>query len=607
MNNKFTLSKTLYVILFYVFVFGIVLEFTRSEFVLRFNPENRETARVTSIPLPKTLKATLKQDTYLVVNSPNNPDSMKLNNNIIQTLTYMHKESVEAPLNALPTDLKNYTGVIITFEEIDQMRHLNELITYVEEGGSVFFAIRPGINDALYSMYRKLGIYEVGSYTTATGIELLSNILIMKKGMRIDEDFLQNSSLMVGLGPTSRLHVKSINNIPLLWDVPFKRGKFVVFNGTFLSTKDNRGLITGSISLMKDDYIYPIMNMKIANIDDFPAPVPKGYHSLIRKNHDMDTESFYRNIWWPFIQEGAKRYDLKYAGYAIQTYNNRIQAPFSDETGEQQDQLIKYGRELLKMGGEIGIHGYNHQPLTIDQVKVTAIGYRAWNSQSDMEEALKELNNYLETTIPNRKAISYVPPSNIIDESGLAAISVAFPTIKVISSIYLEDATNQAYVQEFTNDGRYINLPRISSGYGYSPETQWSIANAINSIGVFSHFIHPDDILDEERTSSKSWGQLSSEYNSMLSSIKDDFPWLRSLLPSEAAEWFERYSRTTIYTEENAQGIRVYCDNFAGEISFLFKTNKKIDKVKDCTAEEIDDGVYLIKGYKEIFEIGLVE
>jgi hypothetical protein len=607
MNNKFKLSKTLYIILFYVFVFGIVLEFTRSEYVLRFHSETKQTAQANYIPLSEKLKSSLKQETYLVVNNPDNQDSLNLSDNIIQTLNYMQKKSVETPFSELPINYKEYSGIIITFEEIDQIPQLNEIVTYVEKGGSVFFAIRPGLSDALYSMYRKLGIFEVGSFTTAKGINLTSNILIRQKELRIEDGSILNSSLAVGLEPTSRIHAKSINNIPLLWDIAYKNGRFVVYNGTMLNSKDNRGLITGAISFMKDDFIYPIMNMKIANIDDFPAPIPEGYNSLIQKEHHMDTESFYRNVWWPFIQAGAEKFDVKYAGYVIQTYNNLVQGPFEDKEGEQQDNLIKYGRELLKIGGEIGIHGYNHQSLTTDPEKVRDLGYKAWKSEDDMEEALKEVEQYIKNVFPNLDLKSYVPPSNVVDESGLSAIQATIPSINVISALYLEDAVDRTYIQEFGHDGSYINLPRITSGYAYTNQNKWAIANALTSIGVFSHFIHPDDLLDEGRANSKSWGQLSTEYNSMLHSVKRDYPWLRSILPSEAAEWLLRYSQTTIYTEKKEQSLKVYCDKFSGEAFFIFRTNKKITNLKDCTVEAIDDGVYLVKGSKEIFEIGLGE
>lgn len=607
MNYKFKLNQTVYIILFFVFTFGVVLELTRSEYVLKYHPDTGKKVVVNIIPLPEKLKASLKKDKYLVLSNTNNQDSIDLKGNILQTLSYMKLLGEDKNVTSFPKELDQYSGIIITFEELDLIPDLKAIERYVEEGGSVFFAIRPGINDGLFHIYRKLGLYEVGSFIETNGIELTSNILIKQKGLLINDETIINSSLSVGLEPKSRVHARSANNIPLLWDVPYQKGRFILFNGSMLSSKVNRGLLVGSISLMKEDFIYPIMNMKLANIDDFPAPVPEGYNQQILKEHDMSTEDFYRKIWWPFIQDGAKKYDVRYAGFIIQNYNDRVQPPFTDKTGEELETLISYGRELLKMGGEIGIHGYNHQSLTTEYERISHLGYNAWESQKDMEESLKELNDYIKRAFPNLKVKSYVPPSNIIDEKGLKAIRSVVPEVNILSSLYLEDKSGHVLVQEYMSDKNFIHLPRITYGYSYSNESKWAIANSLTSIGVFSHFIHPDDILDEERNSSKTWEQISQEYNTMLHDLKKNYPWLRSMLPREAAKWLEQYSNTTIYTERNAGKLRVYCDSYSGETYFIFRTNKQITSMKDCTVKEIDDGVYLVTGHKEIFEIGLME
>ncbi len=51
----------------------------------------------------------------------------------------------------------------------------------------------------------------------------------------------------------------------------------------------------------------------------------------------------------------------------------------------------------------------------------------------------------------------------------------------------------------------YITFPRYSSGYDYQEFDRWMIYNGITINGVFSHFIHPDDILDPERNHGLSW------------------------------------------------------------------------------------------------------
>ncbi|WP_294152182.1 DUF2194 domain-containing protein [uncultured Selenomonas sp.] len=62
--------------------------------------------------------------------------------------------------------------------------------------------------------------------------------------------------------------------------------------------------------------------------------------------------------------ENAKQHDLKYTGVIIETYGNQVKGPFHELVERTaRDNVIIYGRELLRTGGELGLHGYNHQSL----------------------------------------------------------------------------------------------------------------------------------------------------------------------------------------------------------------------------------------------------
>ncbi|QOR66400.1 DUF2194 domain-containing protein [Cytobacillus suaedae] len=606
MIETFKIKRTMYIILLVVFIVGMMIEVARSNTVLQFNPFAEQAETFEPISLPESLTSTLDQETFLLLKNPDSEISVQLSANISQTLAYMQKEVEEIQASGLPESLTSYSGIIITFEDVSLFEDFWKIEEYVNDGGSVFFALRPGLSTDLTDLYGKIGIAEPGVFGTAHGIEFLSNLLIKNKGLVMESDFLENSSLTVKLKPETKIHMKSVNHIPLLWDVSFGKGRFVVFNGTMLLSKNNRGLLTGAISLMKEDMIYPIFNMKLAYIDDFPAPFPKGVNKDIFEEYGLDIEDFYRNIWWPSIQKGAAKYDLKYSGYLIQTYNDRVQGPFETNNREQYN-MIKYGRELLKMNGELGIHGYNHQSLITDVDKVADLGYNAWGNKEDMVEALKQVSKFVQDVYPAVTMQSYVPPSNIIDETGLAALQETIPSIKVISSLYLAGEAGRSFVQEYTLDETFIHLPRLTSGYKYTDMNKWTIANALTSIGVFSHFIHPDDILDKERAYFMSWEELSKEYDGMLHSINTEYPWLKSRTATEAGNWLKHMLNTEIYMEKKEDQINVYIDEFPGIVYFILRTDKKVTDTKECTVDKIDNGVYLVTAKKEIIKIGLGE
>jgi hypothetical protein len=608
-KHQFKIGKSIYMIVIFIFIFGVFLEITQTDFILKTYKyqalSNVKTKETKVIKLSEDVLERVKQDPFLIIYDPTIKESVAIKDNFKQTLKYMKQKIEEVTIQSIPENFDSYKMVIVTFEDIDLIQNIDKIDSYVQKGGNFFFAIRPDLDGAFYKLYRKLGIYEVGGFTEVQGIELTSNLLIKQKGLIIKDNLISNSSLAVGLEKKATLYAKAaLNKLPLLWDVEYGKGKFMVFNGTMFSTKDNRGFISGAISLLLDNFMYPVLNMKLTYLDDFPAPIPLGYNEKIFNELKLDIPTFYRNVWWPFIQKQSAKYDLKYTGVVIQTYNNRVYPPFHSEH-DSENHLIRYGRELLKMGGEIGVHGYNHQSLVTDQDRVNHLGYRSWPNETNMAASLNLVESYINEAFPGYEISTYVPPSNIIEQNGIHALSNAIPTITNISSLYLPDADNTAFVQEFEKKGNFIHIPRLTSGHEYSDSNKWTMLNGINSIGVFSHFIHPDDILDENRSSSSSWKEVSEGLNDIFKDVYKEYPWLISMTASEAARALEKYEQSEIYIEDKEDKKIGYIDNFSSEISFILRTNKKIGKVKGCKIEKIDNGIYHVRATKEIFEVEL--
>ncbi|WP_108669033.1 DUF2194 domain-containing protein [Peribacillus acanthi] len=607
-NHKFRIGKSIYLIVFFIFIFGVFLEITQTDLILKTyqnNSSNQVVKEVTPITLPPQILKGKEQVPFLILYDENNIDSVGIKENFKQTLHYMKQKVELLSVHSLPQNYDSYQMVILTFEDIGKIQNFDKLDSYVSNGGKLFFAIRPGLESATYKIYRKLGIFELGNFTEEYGIQLTSNILINQKGLSIKGKLISNSSLAVGLDSECTIYAKSItNDQPLLWDVPYDKGKIMVFNGTMLSTKDNRGMIAGAISVLADDFIYPIMNMKLVYLDDFPAPVPQGYNEKIYQELKLDIPTFYRNVWWPFIQKQSAKHELTYTGVVIETYNNQVSPPFSSEHEDSKD-LVKYGRELLKMGGEIGIHGYNHQSLVINQDRVSQFGYKAWPTQDNMESSLKMVQTHINRAFPNYDISTYVPPSNVIDQTGIEALKNTLPSIKNISSIYLPDADNTAYIQEYEEKDGFVHLPRITSGHHFNPEAKWVIANAITSIGVFSHFIHPDDILDENRANLSNWDDISDGLNRLFKDVNQRYSWLKSMTAKEGTLSLKQYELAKVLIEDQGDKKIGYIDQFSGELSFILRTNKKIGVTKGCKVEKISNGIYYVIANKEIFEVEL--
>jgi hypothetical protein len=608
MNEKFRLGKTIYIVIGLVFVFGILIAGVNSHYLLKYLPKGKVVEKEQIITkLSNQAVKDFKNEEYLLIYNDENPGSVGIKDNIIATLNYMKKNVTTVTQSNLPPSFDDYQYVIIAYEEIRNLASLDLLESYMEKGGMVLFAIRPELNGSLLNFYQKLGISEMGKFVTPDGLRLNSNVLIKQKHLAMKkEEITANSSLSVKLAKNCTIHMESLDQVPLLWEVPYKNGKFMVFNGTMLATKGSRGLIAGALSMLNENYLYPIMNMKVFYMDDFPAPIPKGKNKRIYDEYRRDIPSFYQDIWWPDIQKGAEKYDVKYTALAIQSYDDDVTPPFSVNYQER-NTFIQFGRELLKMGGEIGVHGYNHQSLTVDPKIVEDLGYHTWKNQADMEESLNTVENFIHNLFPNYEIKTYVPPSNRIDTLGERAVTNALPTINVLSSLYLPDSEGKAAVHEFAQGDQFIYFPRLTSGYEYTQKKKWFMVNGVTSLGIVSHFIHPDDILDNERSFGKSWGELGQEYDRFLHEVHSDFPWLKSTTANNAGKQLVNYLNAEVFIKDEGDRIAVQIDRFPGEISFILRTNKKMGKLVGCEVQKVDEDVYFVNAKKASIEIGLVD
>lgn len=613
MNNDVKFRRNVYIILLCVLLLGITTQIARSEFVLELNhnkdileefddfrnPSNANTIVLTEADLQGDMQ-------YCLVYDSADHESIAIKDNVLEVLRY-----IKQPYSLTDFDKEeivyNECHVILLAASLEQLNNDVEMLTeYVHDGGYLFQLRMDEPGEVFTQLYRKLGIVNFTYQMANWGIILDSNLLIGQKGLEIGDDFIYNDSLTVELDSQAEILAKGLTRMPLLWKQKYGSGAFMVYNGNNLGQKVNRGLIVGGISLLQPDYIYPIFNSKLFYIDDFPAPIPRGKNDSIYAEYRMDTPTFYRDIWWPEMIKVAKKYNIKYTAVAIQSYDDNVRTPFVKLGDEELHNLIAYGREVIKSGGELGIHGYNHQSFTLNEKISSHYGYNAWESVSDMEAATKEVLSYLAKAFPSYRVMSYVPPSNVLEPSGRQALMNSWPELSVISSLYDIDPDNRAYVQEYeiAEDG-IVEMPRITSGYFDDPYMVWMEANAITSLGMFSHFLHPDDLIDVERNNNSSWKKLYEDFGSMLQRLDQTYPWMRSMVSNEAALDMAKVLKMDIartYSDKSIQ-VKTTMDDFTQY--FILRTDKKIGRQTNCFVKKIDANTYLVTADHADFTIEL--
>lgn len=477
--------------------------------------------------------------------------------------------------DAIPS-LTSYDRVIFLMPSLDGLgKHLTDIMSWVSAGGSLMLAMPPDNSSYLQVIAPKLGIESAGyDYVKAESI-VPSEDFMLGGGERYELSDPFDSSLSVSLRETAHEWAKTGDaGSPLIWSNDCGGGRTVVCN-IGIYDKVMRGFYAAAISLLGDATAYPVINSAVFYLDDFPSPVPSGDGTYIKRDYGLSIADFYTKVWCPDLQKLAQKYDIRYTGVMIENYEDAVS---QTEPARQADttQFRYFGGMLLQMGGELGFHGYNHQPLALwDTDYGTLYDYKTWKNKETLVASLNELIAFQDEVLPNAHGSVYVPPSNILSARARKIIGEDVPRIKTIASTYFEDGTDLPYVQEFgvASDG-IVEQPRIVSG-GMVNDSYMRLAavSELNMHYVSTHFMHPDDLLDPDRGATEGWEVYKGGLTDYLDWLTKSAPDLRRQTGSECSGAIQRFSSVTVSVDTSADAWTLSLGNFHDEAWLMFRAN----------------------------------
>lgn len=504
-------------------------------------------------------------------------------------------EVVDLQKQTLP-ELEAYETVTVLLKSLEPLKeNVLDICSWVKEGGSVLFALTLQKETYVSMIEQKLGIISSGYQNAEVSSIYFEKDFLIGGGRSymITDPF--DSAWEVQLDETARVYARigDENGMPLIWERNYGKGKFVIDNFG-LTEKAVRGFYAASYSLLTDAGVYPVINGSVFYLDDFPSPVPGGDGTYVRRDYNTSIAEFYSNVWWPDMMTLAAKHGVKYTGVIIENYEDDTDGEITEQTDVQRFQY--FGNMILHQGGELGYHGYNHQPLSLSNVDYgTVLPYKTWTSLDAMEKAVDELIRFGKKMFPATELSVYVPPSNVLSEEGRKLLGEKFPEIRSIASNYFSGEF--AYVQEFeTAEDGIVEQPRIISGAVIDDYMQMAALSELNMHFVNSHFMHPDDLLDEDRGAALGWEKLKKRLDEYMTWLNESAEELRNLTGSELAGAVQRYGELTVDKEITEKEIRLHLGHLYDEAYLMVRINE--GKPGDVTGGElvnITGNLYLLR------------
>lgn len=494
-----------------------------------------------------------------------------------------------------------YTTAILLINDLSWLEgKLLELDAWVYDGGGAMLPMTMAKEVYFSVMEAKFGILESSYENALVNSIYVTEDFMIGGGKTFAITDAWDSALAVQLDRSDKVTVYAYTGderqVPLIWESRYGRGKFVLDNFG-LYTKEVRGLYAASYSLLQPVTAYPVINGSCFYLDDFPSQVPSGSNEYVWRDYGTTTRDFYVNIWWPDMMNLADRYGLKYTGLAIQSYDNQVDGTTNALPDKQT--FLNFGNMLLRMGGEIGYHGYNHQPLCLGDCDYKGLyDYKTWQSEAAMASGIETLMELCEELFPGVRMSVYVPPSNIMSEGAEEFLLREFPNIQSVSGIYFEGDDLDFYcVQEFdVREDGVVEQPRIISGCNMDDYMRLAALSELNMHYVNSHFTHPDDALDPDRGAALGWETLKGMFVDYLDWLYTAAPNIRDFTGSEMAAAVQRYAALTVSTAIGEDAVEIHLGNFTDEAQLMVRFNEKAPgQVTGGKLEQLTDTLYLLQ------------
>lgn len=497
----------------------------------------------------------------------------------------------------IPT-LKQYQTMVIAMPNLDPLdEHVLQIMQWVKKGGGVMFAMTP----------EKTGYLDV--IGPQIGIESSAYKYVVTEGITPSKDFMLGggqtymfsdpfkSSLSVALNDRAQVEAVSSNGgTPLVWRSSVESGTAVMCNiGIYV--KMVRGFYASAFSLLSSAMAYPVINSAAFYLDDFPSPVPSGNGKYIKRDYNMSISEFYSQVWWPDLVRLAERYGIRFTGVMIENYGDDTKNDPVRQTDNTQFEY--YGGLLLRQNGEIGYHGYNHQPLVLPNTDYgNEYTYVQWPNRKAIVDSLNELIAFQKTVLPAATSSVYVPPSNILSSEGRQIIGEDMPQIRAIASMAFPPDSSLEYVQEFgvAADG-VVEAPRIVSGSMVNNSyMRLAAVSELNMHYVSTHFMHPDDLLDEDRGAKEGWETYRKGLEDYLDWLEQSAPSIRMQTGTECAAAVQRFSGLTVSMATSDDSWDLRLGNLIDQGWLMFRANSGTPgRVRGGSLTKLTGNLYLLK------------
>ncbi len=484
--------------------------------------------------------------TLLVLHDPGSERSRAAIESLRAASSYTGLPMVGVPLAAAtrlrPMDLEAHVGVVLAIVRTPAFagRFLADLLgSYVRHGGHVA-SILP-VSDP--DLARALGDTQPSaSVERASGLDLRDGLFPGVSGLKAGPKTIWWTVPRARARKECRVLAASEDPggpdaIPLWWRCRVGEGEVSVLRAVEFADRAFLGFVIQAVLDAARVWAMPVLATAVEFVDDCPLPMTGRVLPQVGKT---DVE-FYSNDFYGMLMEARERLGMRPTFLAVFSYGDEVRGPFGPPfAGTTAQDALALARRIVADDFPVGLHGMNHMsPALSGGVS------RPFPDEAALEEWFTAAREAFDEVFgPENGPFVFVPPNNYLDGAAKRALARGLPDLLVLSSVF--SGSEAETVQDFAMDPDLpgvVDFPRTWAGHVLAGEALVQMVNGILALSVSSHFVHPDDLLDPERSGGRTWEALRRGFLEGAAEVSRRFPFLRERTVVQAATEMIRMGR----------------------------------------------------------------
>ncbi len=494
---------------------------------------------------------------------------------------------------ALP-ELEKFCSLVTATENLWKLQkpECEQISEFVSQGGGLVVLVR-GWNQNLSELFGVKNRAEPGLNNSAQTINFVTEFFPGGQDLKVEKEVVSNLGFELMDGTVL---VAKTDKYPIVWLNYYGRGRMLYWNTVLLDQKINRGFITRSIGAVQPFTSVVLANIGLFDLDGYPCATSNVKIDPVKTEFNQTNPEFYVQHWYPDMRVLAERYRLKYTSLVI--FNDNVQnlPPFLFYdwlNGEiryagKKMHVSPYSAKILSAETELGLHGYNPLPLTSAN----------WGGTNNMVLALQAVKQRWEVDNLGVLPMSYVPPLNVYDSTGVEALLQVLPSIEQIGALYEGEfaaGQDREFGPEPWNENLYV-LPRITFGYRLTEFSKRAMISILASNGIWAHAVQPYPGTEPSKTAESDGEQFSQlswrgepkkngcyyQLEHWLDFATEHYPWLRFVTRREAGEIMKYYDQTLLNSSLQGNIINLEVNVVPSYFTIYLQEKNKLEGSIGC-------------------------